>query len=36
MMAATQLGLTPKSKLKSTGKAKMSMLDTLKNKAKSG
>jgi P27 family predicted phage terminase small subunit len=36
MMAATQLGLTPKSKLKSTGKAKMSMLDTLKSKAKSG
>jgi P27 family predicted phage terminase small subunit len=33
---AVQLGLTPKSKIKGTTKAKMSMLDSLKIKAKNG
>jgi P27 family predicted phage terminase small subunit len=33
---AVQLGLTPKSKLKSTTKAKMSRLDLLKEKSKHG
>lgn len=33
---AVQLGLTPKSKLKSTAKAKMSKLELLKQKSKNG
>lgn len=36
MAAAIQLGITPKSKLKSTTKAKMSTLEILKNKSKNG
>lgn len=33
---AVQLGLTPKSKLKSNGRAKMSKLDIIRNAAKNG
>jgi P27 family predicted phage terminase small subunit len=33
---ATQLGLTPKSKIKGTLKAKMSMLDSIRLKSKNG
>ena len=33
---ATQLGLTPKSKIKGTVKAKMSMLDSIRIKSKNG
>ena len=36
MKAAMQLGITPKSRLKSTTKAKMSKLDLLKEKSKNG
>jgi len=34
--AAMQIGITPKSRIKGTTKAKMSMLDSLKMKAKNG
>lgn len=36
MKAAMQLGITPKSRLKSTTKAKMSKLELLKQKSKNG
>ena len=36
MKAAMQIGITPKSRIKSTTKAKMSKLDSLRNAAKNG